>query len=211
MYLARRYDTNVGDGLNSYYKKRLQRYQEATQRAKPVFGITRGKRKFNAFNAGGKEDTLGEDKIHTGEDGKIEITRMSPKEYLVELLIGIRKDIAREMSEYQQRDAERIKLERIIHRDYETEFLQIQSYQGLIGQNFGLEQLKHDCEKISIIFDEACQKNLMRSRRALGQIVVPDRLDDDPIQVKEEDFEESKANRANDDSCKNEIKNEDFS
>ena len=32
------------------------------------------------------------------------------------------------MCNYEQRNAERTKLERIIYRDYETEFLQIQSY-----------------------------------------------------------------------------------
>ena len=70
-----------------------------------------------------KEDCDGDGKIHTDGEGSIGLSRLSPKEYLVELLIGIRKDLAQQVSEYERSDAERIKLERVIHRDYETEFL----------------------------------------------------------------------------------------
>ena len=80
----------------------------------------RNKRRFSVFNQG-REDADGDDLIHLA--GSTELSRLSPKEYLVELLIGIRKDIAKQVSSYEQRNAERTKLERIIHRDYETEFL----------------------------------------------------------------------------------------
>lgn len=110
------------------------------------------------------------------------------------------------MSSYERRNAERTKLERIIYRDYETEFLQIQSYQGLIGQNFGLEQLKLECEKTSIVYDEQIERNIMRSRRTLGQISVPARLESDVVQVKQEEFEESAATRNNEINITNNIK-----
>ena len=47
-----------------------------------------------------------------------------------------------------------------------------------------------ECEKINIVYDASIEKNLLRSRRALGQIALPERLHDDPVQiVKQEDFE----------------------
>ena len=122
MYYPRNYDTSVGSGLNAYYKKKLAQYQEDTQGIRPVFGILRGKQRFSVFNQN-REDADGDGQMHIAGENGTELSRLSPKEYLVELLIGIRKDLAKQMSTYEQRNAERIKLERIIHRDYETEFL----------------------------------------------------------------------------------------
>ena len=93
MYYPRNYDTSVGSGLNAYYKKKLQQYQEDTQGIRPVFSILRIKRRFSVFNQG-REDADGDNQFHLAGDNGLELSRLSPKEYLVELLIGTRKDIA---------------------------------------------------------------------------------------------------------------------
>ena len=46
----------------------------------------------------------------------------------------------------------------------------------------------------------------MRSRRTLGQISVPARLESDVVQVKQEEFEESAATRNNEINITNNIK-----
>ena len=65
MYYPRSYDT-TGGGLNAYYKKKLLQYQESTQGIKPIFNISRGKRRFNIFDAS-REDATG-DGLHFGNE-----------------------------------------------------------------------------------------------------------------------------------------------
>ena len=70
------------------------------QATKPVFSIMRGKRPFSIFKSN-KEDAEGDGLIHVQGSSGIELSRLGPKEYLVELLIGIRKDLNQEMCEYE--------------------------------------------------------------------------------------------------------------
>jgi len=54
--------------------------------------------------------------------------------------------------------------------------------------------LKAECERVAIHFEEKIERNIWRSRKALGQIRFPEKLYEDVILVKQEDFEEeSKA------------------
>ena len=47
--------------------------------------------------------------------------------------------------------------------------------------------MQTECEKLAIVYDEHSEKNIIRSRRALGQLEFPSKLDDDIMQIKIEE------------------------
>lgn len=108
-----------------YYKKKLQKYYEDRQRLKPVFTIIRAR--YPTISPPGPQDPSYQ------FNDKTDLTTLSDKEFLIELLTGIRQDIAKQKISYSKKSATELSLSRMLNHDFESEMVQIQSYQGLLA------------------------------------------------------------------------------
>ena len=88
---------------------------------------------------------------------------------VISMLQTIKDDLQSDMKHSHHLDCLAEQLSKHINTDFEMEFMQIQTYQGLKAQTKRMQMVQEECEKIGLLSFDAVYKMVCKSRRALGQ------------------------------------------